>query len=181
MPGPAPPQFPGFPSQLQPGGLGTKISGGLPWLCPLAWSPCPFCDQNRAWNTSAWAGDSMRQRGQHGTEACAPGDPGSGRATVLTRSAWPCSLWGRKEAERAGRSTEWRAELWTRRRSPWFLVSAAGLLCSLLSVPALHWLAVLICELWSFMRALQIKSRMVYDSRWIGWDKPENLPRCQGA
>lgn len=68
-----------------------------------------------------------------------------------------------------------------RRRSPWFLVSAASLLCSLLSVPTLPWLAILICELWSFLRGLQIKSRMVCDSRWIGWDKPENLPRCQGA
>lgn len=120
--------------------------------------------------------------GQRGTEACTPQDPGSSRATILACSAWPCSLWGRKEAERAGRSMEWYAELWMGGRSPWFLVfSAASLLCSLLTVPALSWLAILICEFRSFLRALQIKRRMVYDSRWIGWDKPENLLRYQGA
>lgn len=68
------------PSQLQPGGLGTKILGGQraivtpcahPQLCPLAWSPLPFGSQDRAWATSAWAGDSMGQRhmpqGTHNT------------------------------------------------------------------------------------------------------------------
>ena len=112
-------------------------------------------------------GGSVGQRAQRGAEACAPGDPGSGRATVPTRSACRYSLWGRKEVERAGRSMERCAGLWMRRR-PWLLVFSAA---SLRSVPVLSWLAVLICELWSFLRALQIKSGMVYDSRWIGWDK----------
>lgn len=131
MPGPAPPQFPGHSlSQLQPGELGTRISGGPPMAASTGMVTCPFSGQNRPWATLAqgW--------GQRGTEACAPQDPGSSRATILARSAWPCSLWEGR-TERAGRSMEWYAELWMGRRSPWFLVfSAASLLCSLLTVPA---------------------------------------------
>ncbi|CAI9165973.1 unnamed protein product [Rangifer tarandus platyrhynchus] len=72
MPGPAPPQFPGhsLPSSSLKG-WGPRSQEAHPWLRPLVWSPCPFCDQNRAWTTSAWAGDSMGQRGQRGTEGTA--------------------------------------------------------------------------------------------------------------
>lgn len=144
MPGPAPPQFPGhsLPSSSLKG-CGPRSQEAHPWLRPLVWSPCAFCDQNRAWTTSAWAGDSVGQRGQHGTEGIAwdrgmcPRRPRlwqSHSTDPLCMSLQPLG----KERSGEGREKHGAVCRALDEKAPLVLVfSAASLLCHLLSVPVL--------------------------------------------